>query len=312
MTTDLTEASRLIPSAAGPGPGMAYPDALELGEIIANLPAPERDAVCKLVTRALAGGRPLDTITLTHESLKASLEDLVGGAYGVSQTKQAPPVIKGYPDAPRVRLPTDVAPLEHSLADVIAARASRRDFGATPMTLDELGSLMHHSYGIRRYMPAYNTRQFPLRMVPSSGSLQAIELYLVANAVDGLDRGLYHYNPDGHVLELLDEGNMRRRVVGVSIMQEWLSHASVVLFMTCVMSRAEWKYGARGYRYLHTDAGVLINQLYLVATALHLRTCAVAAFMDDAANELLGVDGRDEFCTLLMGIGTRPAEAREA
>jgi SagB-type dehydrogenase family enzyme len=66
----------------------------------------------------------------------------------------------------------------------------------------------------------------------------------------------------------------------------------------------EWKYGPRGYRFVHVDAGLACQTLYLVAAALQLRTCAVAAFSDALVNDLLRIDGRREFATLLMPVGT--------
>ena len=284
------------------------PTGEDLAELVRNLPLEEQQAVGMLVAKAIGSGRPLDTITLVHESLKADIADMIAGEYEDAQTKKAPPVLQRDPQRPRVGLPREHLELDHRLDHVIEARASRRDFVRTPLTLAELSSLLHYSYGIRRYMPAYNTRNFPMRMVASAGSLQPVELYLVVNGVEDVTRGLYHYDAADHALELIDEGNMRRTVVQLSIMQEWLSHAGVVLFLVSTMRRSEWKYKARGYRFVHVDAGVLTGQLYLVATALRLRTCAVAAFIDDAVNAFLGLDGRDEFVTLMMGVGTRAEE----
>jgi SagB-type dehydrogenase family enzyme len=71
------------------------------------------------------------------------------------------------------------------------------------------------------------------------------------------------------------------------------------------MPRIYWKYRARGYRFVHADAGVLAQNLYLVGTALKLSTCAVAAYYDDLLNRLVGVDGRDEFTILLFAVGNK-------
>lgn len=306
-----TDSQALTPGQAGGQPDwstMGTPTGDDLAELIRNLPLEDQKAIGALVGRAIGSGRPLDAVTLVHESLKADIADMIAGEYDDGQTKKAPPVIKRDPQLPRVALPRDVMALDHRLDRVIEARASRRDFVRTPLSLAQLSSLLHYSYGIRRYMAAYNTRHFPMRMVASAGSLQPVELYLVVNGVEDVSRGLYHYDPVDHALELIDEGNMRRTVVQLSIMQEWLSHAGVVLFLVSTMSRSEWKYKARGYRFVHVDVGVLTGQLYLVATALRLRACAVAAFIDDAVNAFLGLDGRDEFVTLMMGIGTRAEE----
>ena len=72
------------------------------------------------------------------------------------------------------------------------------------------------------------------------------------------------------------------------------------------MTRVRWKYGTRGYRFMHVDLGVLTQSLYLVATALDFTTCAVAAFDDDKANRLLRLDGRERFVSLLFAFGPAP------
>jgi nitroreductase len=42
---------------------------------------------------------------------------------------------------------------------------------------------------------------------------------------------------------------------------------------------------------------------YLAATSMGLGACAVGAFMDDAINEMLEVDGRDEAAVYMVSVG---------
>jgi SagB-type dehydrogenase family enzyme len=207
-----------------------------------------------------------------------------------------------------VPLPTDHLPLAYSLRDVIVSRASRRDFSKGPLTLPELSTLLHFSWGVRARSIIYNTKDFPMRFAPSTGGLQAIEIYLTVNAVEGLEKGLYHYNADKNCLEILEKGNFRRRVVQCCIDLEWLDAASVVLFLTCDMNKVFWKYGRRAYRFVHVDLGIVSQNLHLVATALRLRSCMIAGFIDDAVHPLLQIDGRNEFIGLLLPVGRKPWE----
>jgi SagB-type dehydrogenase family enzyme len=51
------------------------------------------------------------------------------------------------------------------------------------------------------------------------------------------------------------------------------------------------------------DTGYLGQNIYLVAEALGLGACAIAGFVDDALEQLLGVDGKNEMILLLTAVG---------
>ena len=219
---------------------------------------------------------------------------------------EPPGMVKQFPGRRRIRLPDSVPDAAAGLRDALERRRSSHDFGSAAMPLSALAGLLHASYGVRNFGRAYDVRDFPFRYAPSAGGLQPIDLYLVANDVDGLARGLYCYDPVAAALTLLDEGNLRRRMSGCALGQSWLAYAHAVLVLVCNLPRVFWKYGDRGYRFAHADAGVLAQNLYLVGTALGLTTCAVAGFYDDAVHDLLDLDGRDECAVLLFAVGARP------
>jgi SagB-type dehydrogenase family enzyme len=283
-----------------------------LDALLTQLSASQQATLHSMLTRSLArmglraedGFRPeLDEISLMHGAMKA---EALAVSYEELEAVQSPPTLKRYPDARCFALPTDLLPLDHSLERVIRARASRRDFEGGTLRLDQLGTLLMYTCGTKKTIRAYNRRDFPVRYTPSAGGLQSVELYLVANSVAGLPQGMYHYAPDVHGLELINTGNMRRKMVLFCFQQEWIGVASAVLLITCVRERVEWKYGPRSYRFMHLDAGFLGQSIYLVTSALGLRTCAVAGFSEDALNDLVGVDGRYEFVVLAFPVGLKP------
>ena len=75
--------------------------------------------------------------------------------------------------------------------------------------------------------------------------------------------------------------------------------------LTGYYDRLRWKYGERAYRYMCMDTGFLAENLYLAAEAMGLGACAIAGFIDDAVEKLLGVDGKSEVVLLLATVGVR-------
>jgi SagB-type dehydrogenase family enzyme len=66
-----------------------------------------------------------------------------------------------------------------------------------------------------------------------------------------------------------------------------------------------WRYGERGYRYLHLDVGHVCQNLYLSAASIDCGVCAIAAFDDDRMNQLLGFDGENEFTIYVAAMGKK-------
>ena len=67
----------------------------------------------------------------------------------------------------------------------------------------------------------------------------------------------------------------------------------------------EWRYGERGYRYMHLDAGHACQNLYLAAEVIDAGVCAIAAFYDDQINPLLGLDGDNNFVVYVATVGKK-------
>lgn len=281
-----------------------------LAEQLVRCSPQEQSLLAEMVRRAKEQDGDFDLVALALHSMKAEIDAALAADYRELSLLKAPPMVKVYPGAPVFPLPAEPLPVPIALDRAIAARASRRDFGGAPISLDELGTLLHYGYGVRKHIMAYNTREFPVRYTPNAGGLQSPEVYVIVNRVPDLPKGLFHYQAGTHSLELLNRGNLRRRVVSMSLFQEWMNHADVVLVLTTVLDRLLWKYGARSFRYAHMDIGYVSAHVYLVATALRLRTSAVSGFLDDPFNDFLELDGTREFTQLLMPIGRRAATSQ--
>jgi SagB-type dehydrogenase family enzyme len=178
------------------------------------------------------------------------------------------------PEATRsVRLPAPRERGECSVEESLARRRSIRRFASTPLALADLGQLLWAAQGV--------TDDEGRRAAPSAGALYPIELLVVAGVVSGLPAGVYRYRPEGHRLDLVVEGDARRRLLPAVPWQSWVADAPVVLAVAGVVSRTAAKYGPRAERYVLLEAGAVTENVYLQAAALGLATVLVGSF-DDA------------------------------
>jgi len=142
--------------------------------------------------------------------------------------------------------------------------------------------------------------------VPSAGARHALETYLLVNNVEGLEKGLYHFLPIGHKLEKVDtDAHIAGRIMAACLQQSFVETSAVTFIWSAVPYRMKWRYGERGYRYMHIDAGHVCQNLYLSAEAIGCGVCAIAAFQDEELNSALGIDGEEEFAIYVATVGKK-------
>lgn len=78
---------------------------------------------------------------------------------------------------------------------------------------------------------------------------------------------------------------------------------SAVIILTAIFDRTMMKYKERGYRYILFEAGHVMQNAYLISTAMDLGICSVGGFIDDKINDLLNIDGVNESALYLGVIG---------
>ncbi|MEN8106888.1 MAG: nitroreductase family protein [Pseudomonadota bacterium] len=81
-----------------------------------------------------------------------------------------------------------------------------------------------------------------------------------------------------------------------------MREAAVVVVFAAVYERTTRKYGKRGIRYVHIEAGHAAENQFLQAVSLGLNTVVVGAFQDDAICNTLGLP-EDHVPLILMPIG---------
>lgn len=240
------------------------------------------------------------------------LKDTIRKRINFSQTAQsvgqaAPPLQKPCPpDVSRIELPQGPASLDHLMkmpvGEAMARRESVRQYKAVPLTLEELSALLWSTQGVREVVSA----QTALRSVPSAGSRHSFETYLVVNRVETLSIGLYRYLPfDGQLAQLRIDEQIGRKAALACFGQSFIAASAVTFFWTAIPARMEWRYDLAAHKVIAIDAGHVCQNLYLACQAIKAGTCAIAAYDQKACDDLLGVDGEEEFTIYLAPVGKR-------
>jgi SagB-type dehydrogenase family enzyme len=92
-----------------------------------------------------------------------------------------------------------------------------------------------------------------------------VDVYLIVNAVDGIDPGAYAYRPEEHVLETIRPGAVRDRSAFLCLEQPIGGDAAAVLFFLGRLNPLLERYGNRAYRMVNLEAGWMGGRAYLAA-----------------------------------------------
>lgn len=188
------------------------------------------------------------------------------------------------------RLPLRALPrprqLSLSLEEALTRRRTDRA-ARSAVTLSAVADLLGWSLGLREEP---GTRTGSRRHYPSAGARFPVDCHVLALDVDGLARGAYVYSPFEHGLLSFNTPVSDADVEGLLGFGD-VAPPRAVLILSASMERTACKYGSRGYRYALIEAGHIMQNLYLTATALELALAAVGGFCDDDARWL--VDGQE-------------------
>jgi SagB-type dehydrogenase family enzyme len=203
-------------------------------------------------------------------------------------------------DKPATELPS--IPFELPIPETILVRRSTRAFSGDALTKDQLATILGYSYEVAARDNSPHDEGNPKVFDPS-----LIETYVIVQAVENVDPGVYYYAPRSRTLRCVRKGQFRDQSHHLCLGQELgLSAAAVVVHVSDLM-RALDKYGERAYRYLHLDAGHLGERMNLSALALGAGASGIGGFFDDEVNALLGID-RERIVVYVTCLG-RPASA---
>lgn len=206
------------------------------------------------------------------------------------------------------------APETSAFDDLLAKRKTCRNFdAAAELSQHDLAIMLHRVWGAIGTLELAPGAVAVKKNSPAGGGLHAVEAYLLAQRVEGLAPGLYHYLALRHALEPMQSlapteatAMAHRFVAG----QHWFNNVPAMVVMTARFDRLFWKYRrhAKAWRVAHLDAGHLSQTMYLSAADLGLGAFVTAAINDQAIEQALALAPMREGVIALVGFGPRAAE----
>lgn len=202
-----------------------------------------------------------------------------------------------------------------AFTEVLEGRRSLRQHDdEAPITAAQLGELLYRAARVRHDAVWGDGSQRLIgtaRPYPTGGARYELELYPVIHRCEGLEPGVYHYDPFDHELGLLAgpgpvvdallEGARQRGVMEAT--------PQVLLVVTARFGRIMFKYESMSYSTILKNVGALYQTLYCVATAMDLASCALGGGDSDAFCEVAGLDYYEESSVgeFLVGSRLRPS-----
>lgn len=192
-----------------------------------------------------------------------------------------------------------------SLKEVILWRGSSRKFARTNISVSALKTILYCS-----------TSGVPLDILKDQEN-SLIDIYFIANAVDGLTPGAYYYdrsvsatNPNSSIYRIKEIESSRNISGYLCLGQTLFSDASVVFFLMTDLQSVLGSLGNRGYRGSQFEAGVIAGKIYLTAYALGIGASG-STFFDDAVTELFSPHAAKKSTMIAVGVGVPAYNARQ-
>ncbi|MER6951362.1 SagB family peptide dehydrogenase [Nonomuraea sp. NPDC000554] len=244
-----------------------------------------------------------------------------GGIFPYVGEIEPQPAVKEPPQGPSVELHRpeldELLERDPVLTTVLEGRASVRQSGEQPMTVEQLGEFLYRVARVRSQfgpVPESMPYEATSRPYPCGGSAYELELYVTVRRCAGLAEGVYYYDPVGHRLVLVnDDEEDRAALLRMAYMATARSAVPDVLFtMTSRFQRLSWKYRGIAYAVTLKHAGVLYQTMYLVATAMGLAPCGLGSGDADLVSRVMGLDYLRESSVGEFMLGSLPADGPQA
>ncbi|MGQ4809231.1 hypothetical protein NKDENANG_02646 [Candidatus Entotheonellaceae bacterium PAL068K] len=209
---------------------------------------------------------------------------------------EAPPLQRAGPLYP-LRPHDSATSRPRNLGEVIRQRVSTRRFAGTPIAFAQLSAILDHS-----------TTGLPSDFLDSQNP-SLLDIYIIANAVQGLPSGSYFYTPHRQALEHLRQGDFREEAGHLCFEQALGADASAVVFFMADLKSVLQRFGNRGYRAVQLEAGTVGGKLYLCAFASGVGASGLT-FYDDDVTDFFSPHAAGKAAIFVIALGITAGENR--
>ncbi len=187
----------------------------------------------------------------------------------------------------------DLIAADPPLTEVLESKRLCTELPERQLTAEQVGELLFRAARIRSVSSEsigtevnYDISDRPYL---SNHGLYELELYVSVHNCVGLPRGTYHYDPEYHVLTLVNDSRLEldELLDGARVAAGSESPPPGLVTMTARVARFSWMYGGIGYSLTLAHVGALQQTLCMVANAMGLAACAPAVDPGDVLDSAL-------------------------
>ena len=167
-----------------------------------------------------------------------------------------------------------------SIEKALAERRSIRNYKEEPLTLNELSQILWAAQGITEPKKG-------LRTAPSARALYLLEVYVLPGNVTNLPMGTYKYQPQGHELIKIADGDKKAELFK-AVGQAPIKNAPAVLVFSGLSEKTQRP------AWMYLEAGHAAQNVYLQAVSLKMGGVVMGGFNDEEVRKVLNLSEKEQ------------------
>jgi len=172
-----------------------------------------------------------------------------------------------------ISLPQPVLDGTVSIEKALSQRRTLRSYQDLPLTMADVSQMLWAAQGITEPKKG-------LRTAPSARAIYLMQIYLVADRVTGLPAGLYKYQPQGHQLIKVADGDIKGILFGAAP-QNPIKNAPAAMIIAGFPAKAP------NSAWMYLEAGHVAENVALQAVSLKMGIVTVGGFKPDDVKKAL-------------------------
>jgi len=121
-----------------------------------------------------------------------------------------------------------------------------------------------------------------------------MEIYLIIQKAEKIEKGVYHYNAADHSLELLSKDLVYTELSKRELPHPWTENATAMFLITVIWDQIPPFPKEQGYRLALLGAGRLGQRLAVAARSLGIHAKISSDFIDQHVSEILDIESETE------------------
>jgi SagB-type dehydrogenase family enzyme len=169
---------------------------------------------------------------------------------------------------------------EVSIEKALLERRSIRSYKEESLTLHELSQILWAAQGITEPKKG-------LRTAPSARALFLVEVYVLPGNVTNLPAGAYKYQPQGHELIKIADGDKKAELFK-AVGQASIKNAPAVLVFSGLSEKTQRP------AWMYLEAGHAAQNVYLQAVSLKMGGVVIGGFKDEDVRKVLNLSEKEQ------------------